>query len=321
VIVDVTAVLAPVARWVGYLGAFLVLGGMVFRVAVLRGWTRSHPADSPVVERLAERAARLGLFGGMLLLLGAGGRLWTQLHGFVDPGEPITRELAGLVIRETPWGRGWIAQLGAAVLALGGYLAALAAPRAGWIAAGIGATLVAAVAPMTGHAMTQVAGGSGRLLDALHLLAGSAWLGTLLVTLVAGLMPLARLEDAQRGELSARLMRAFSPVALIGAVVAVVAGSILSWRYLGGTLAERLAGLTGSPWGQVLLVKSGILLLVAGVGGWNWRVLLPRLGSAAAAQSLQRSARVEVLLGLVLLAATAILVALPMPAEALGPME
>ena len=89
----------------------------------------------------------------------------------------------------------------------------------------------------------------------------------------------------------------------------------MSWRYLGASLADRLAALLGTPWGWALLAKLGLLGLVSAFGAWNWRVLLPRLGTAEAARSLQRSARVEILLGLLLLVATAILVALPMPAE------
>ncbi len=313
-----TDILYALARWLGYAGAFLAIGAMVFHLAVLRSWLRQHPADAPVATLLSARAAGLGLLGGMLLMTAAGIRLWFQLQSLVAPGEAVTMELVRLILGETPWGRGWMAQLGAGMVTLGGYLAALAMPRLGWIGAGIGATLVAVTAPMTGHAVTETAGSAGRLLDALHLLGGSAWLGTLTVTLAAGLVPLARLDEAARGPLAARLIRAFSPVALIGATLAIVAGSLMSWRYLGATLGARFEALFGTPWGLALVIKLGILALVAGLGAWNWRVLLPKLGSASAAQRLQRSARAEILLGVLLLVVTAVLVALPMPAEAGG---
>ncbi len=304
------------ARWVGYLGAFLAVGAIVYRVAVLRGWLRAWPDDAPIIEVLAARAARLGLLGGTLLLISAGFRLWFQVRTFAGPDEPVTAELTRLIVAETPWGRGWLAQLGAAVVAMGGFLGAITWPRLGWIGAGIGATLAVAAAPMTGHAVTEAAGPTGMLLGALHLLAGAAWLGTLMVVLAAGLGPLSRLAPDQRGPLAARLIRAFSPVALVGAGVTVAAGGILSWRYLGHSLAERFGALTGTPWGVALLVKLAVLVAVAAVGAWNWRVVLPGLGSAAGAGRLQRSARAEILLGLILLAVTAVLVALPMPAEA-----
>lgn len=265
---------------------------------------------------LATRAAHLGVAGGLLLLLSLGPRLWFQAAAFLEPGEVVDGELLRLILGETAWGRGWTAQLGAAVVALGGVLLVAVAPRWGWIAAGIGATLVALAAPLTGHAVTDAAGRTGPLFDALHLLGGSAWLGTLAVTALVGLAALARLPADQHGRFAARLITAFSPVALVGATVAVLAGAILGWRYLGGTLGERLAALPGTPWGRALLAKTGALVLAAGLGAWNWRVLLPQLGSAEAAGRLRRSARLELAIGLILLLITAVLVALPMPALA-----
>lgn len=305
-------------RWAGYLGAFLTIGACVFRFAVLRSWSRAHPTDQPVLDILAVRAARLGLLGGIVLLLAIGPRLWLQASGFIEPGEAVDRELLALILTDTEWGRGWLAQLGAAVVVLGGFLLTLAAPRWGWIAAGIGATLVALAAPLTGHAVTEAAGSTGVLFVALHVLGGSAWLGTLSIMLLAGLGALSRLPADQHGTLAARLVTAFSPVALVGASLAVVAGSVMSWRYLGGTLGERFGALTGTSWGQALLLKNVTLLAVAGLGAWNWRVLLPNLGTADAAGRLRRSARYEVMLGVVLLLITAFLVALPMPALASG---
>ena len=264
------------------------------------------------------RAARLGLFGGIVLLLAIGPRLWLQASSFIEAGEAVDRELLALILTETDWGRGWTAQLGAAVLALGGFLLAVTVPRWGWIGAGIGATLVALAAPLTGHAVTDAAGSTGVLFDALHVLGGSAWLGTLAVMLLAGLGTLSRLPAEQHGALAARLVTAFSPVALVGAGLAVLAGSVLSWRYLGGTMGERFGALIGTPWGQALLLKNLTLLAVAALGAWNWRVLLPRLGSVEAAGRLRRSARLEITLGVILLLITAFLVALPMPALASG---
>lgn len=312
---DPAAVSYALARWAGYLGALLVIGSVVFRLGVLRSWLRAHPDDAPVATLLASRAAPLGLLGGALLLASAALRLWFQLRTFVEPGEPVTAEIMALMVNETPWGRGWIAQLGAAIAATGGFLVAILRPRIGWIAAGIAATVVAASAPMTGHAVTEVAGRTGLLFNGLHVLGGGAWLGTLAVVLAAGLGPLARLGPDQRGLLTARLIHAFSPVALVGAALTVSAGAVLSWRYLGTTMGERLGALTGTAWGWALLAKLGALAVVAALGAWNWRVVRPALGSGPAADRIQRSARAEIIFGLILLAVTAMLVALPMPAE------
>jgi hypothetical protein len=39
--------------------------------------------------------------------------------------------------------------------------------------------------------------------------------------------------------------------------------------------ADRLGALTGTTWGVALLIKVGVLAAVAGMGAWNWRVVLP----------------------------------------------
>jgi hypothetical protein len=49
------------------------------------------------------------------------------------------------------------------------------------------------------------------------------------------------------------------------------------------------------------------------LGGWNWKSLSPQLGSHAATQMLRWSASLELLFTVLLLAATAVLVALAAP--------
>ncbi|HEU5050718.1 MAG TPA: CopD family protein, partial [Gemmatimonadales bacterium] len=72
--------------------------------------------------------------------------------------------------------------------------------------------------------------------------------------------------------------------------------------------------LFATGYGRVLLVKIGLLAGVAALGAWNWRRVRPALGSAPGAGRLRMSATAELVLGTLLLGATAILVALPAPA-------
>ena len=106
----------------------------------------------------------------------------------------------------------------------------------------------------------------------------------------------------------ARLIAAFSPVALIGAGLAVSAGLTLAWGYVGDP-----GSLTGTDYGRTLMLKSVVLLLTMTLGGWNWRRVTPRLGTAEGTTLLTRSVTLELVLGLLLIAATAVLVALPAP--------
>ena len=85
-------------------------------------------------------------------------------------------------------------------------------------------------------------------------------------------------------------------------------GTVLSVSYVGSWPA-----LWQTTYGWALMIKIGLLGMTALLGAWNWRKLRPRLGTPGSAGRLFRSARLELLVGALLLAATAILVALPAP--------
>jgi putative copper export protein len=106
----------------------------------------------------------------------------------------------------------------------------------------------------------------------------------------------------------ARMVRAFSPLALTGAALAIGTGGLLGVAYVGS-----LPGLWGSSYGRVLLLKILLLLVTMAFGAWNWRKLSPGLGTPGATAALTRSAAIELIVALLLLSVTAVLVALPAP--------
>jgi len=309
------ALLGAATRWAGFLGALLVMGAVVFRFSLLPGFRRSGGGDLPGAP---ERAATVGLGAALLLALAAPIRLYAQALGFVEPGEPITGELLSTILRETAWGRGWVLQVLAAGLAVTGFFAARAMPRPGWVMSAAATTAVVLAAPLTGHATASERAGSwGYPLDVAHLLGAGAWLGTLALVVAAGI-PAAgggsgrdEAGESGRGLAIARLVRAFSPIALTGAGTAVAAGVALAFRYLEGSLAA----LWTTEYGRVLLLKLGLLALVVGMGAVNWRIVTPRLDHPGGAARIRTSSVLELLLGTVLLAVTAVLVSTGMPGE------
>jgi putative copper export protein len=60
-------------------------------------------------------------------------------------------------------------------------------------------------------------------------------------------------------------------------------------------------------------VKLGLLGFTMALGAWNWRRVTPRLGTESGTSELTRSAALELFIGALLIAATAVLVALPAP--------
>ena len=140
--------------------------------------------------------------------------------------------------------------------------------------------------------------------DVMHVTAGAVWLG--------GLVGLALTLRALAGRevLAAQTLARFSTIAAFALVVVAAAGSFLAWRILGSW-----AGFVETTYGWLLLVKIGIALAVAAIGGWNrWRTL-PAVQAAAgfgdrerAAAAVTRTVRVEAVLLVVLLGVTGFLV-------------
>jgi copper transport protein len=146
-------------------------------------------------------------------------------------------------------------------------------------------------------------------LDALHILAAGGWIGSLLVLMVAGLPAIVMsLPPESRGTAVRTLFSTFSPMALACGGIVLLTGAIGAWFELGA-----LKPLFASTYGRILLVKLGILLLVAGVGAYNWRATLPGLGSEQATSGLRRTAGAELALAAVVLLVTAVLTATTPP--------
>jgi putative copper export protein len=297
---DGSTVLYAAARWLCYLAAFFVVGVVVFRLAVLPRAAGTDRAARAALDRRAvgtALVAALILFGTHLL------RLYSQARSLIDPEERVTLSLAADILG-TKWGHGWIAQAVAALVAAAGAALARRTRAGNWIL-GLGALGIILAAPRTGHAVAlPQAGKLGYPLDLLHFGFGAAWLGTLGVMLQIGLTGPLRDRITPR-----RLVTAFSPVALVSGVAAIGLGLLIAWRYLGG-----LSPFFHSLYGRTVLIKLVTLGGVAALGAYNWKVVQPRLRRDERAL-VERSAGLEVVVGIVLIAITAVLVSLPLPGE------
>ncbi|HEX5831022.1 MAG TPA: CopD family protein [Gemmatimonadaceae bacterium] len=289
-------------RWVSLLALVVLAGAAAFALLVL---PRAAITDT-VRARAAARARGLALLAAALLLAAADGRLLAQALAL--QGGSIDAARTGAMLAGTTWGQAWLLQVTGVVVVLLALL--LVARRSGWHMAAIGIVAAALGSALSGHAAA-----AGRVAplavgaDALHALGAGGWLGTLLVLLVAGI-PAARAEHDE-GKALAALVRAFSPVALGCAAVVGASGLIAATLHLGG-----ISELWTSAYGRTLLVKLLCLGVVLAAGALNWRRVRPALGQGPhAAARLRRSATVELVAGAAVLAVTAVLVALPPPAE------
>ncbi|MCX4846641.1 copper resistance CopC/CopD family protein [Streptomyces sp. NBC_00893] len=133
------------------------------------------------------------------------------------------------------------------------------------IAAGIAGTWALAE-----HASTGIQPGIAMPVDVLHLLAVAAWLGGLTALLVA----LYRTPD-----IDATAVRRFSGIAFGSVVVLAATGIYQSWRQVG-----TWSALTGTGYGQLLLVKVGLVAVLIGIAWFSrrWTARLIAGGGGAA---------------------------------------
>ncbi|GGW02450.1 hypothetical protein GCM10010230_35520 [Streptomyces narbonensis] len=135
---------------------------------------------------------------------------------------------------------------------------------------GLGGTVVAAgiagTWALAEHASTGIQPGIAMPVDILHLLAVAAWLGGLTVLLVA----LYRAPSVERSA-----VERFSKVAFGSVLVLAATGLYQSWRQVGSWSA-----LTDTRYGQLLLVKIGLLAVLLGIA-WISRRWTQRLADPA----------------------------------------
>ncbi|MFI9774392.1 copper resistance CopC/CopD family protein [Streptomyces sp. NPDC051956] len=146
------------------------------------------------------------------------------------------------------------------------------------VAAGLAATWA-----MAEHASTGIQAGLAMPVDVLHLLAVAAWLGGLATLLVA-------LYRAPSIEATA--VRRFSRVAFCAVSTLAATGLYQSWRQVGSWSA-----LTGTRYGQLLLLKIGLVAVLVGVAWisrkWTGRLSEDLAPEAAATSLIEERTRSE----------------------------
>jgi putative copper export protein len=281
-------------EYVGFLSSFGMLGAIGFRYGVARAADAGRgrtPLDETSANALAS-AAGIGLLGVVLGVV-------SFLEGLAKHAEAKHQMLADAL---TAGGAPSIVQ---GVL-LAGLLVAFAFAwrhvSIGWPLAGVGGTAFALRALASG----RLAG----MVNPLHVLGASLWIGTLFVLVVCGLGQMLRscAPADLRERAVAEMVHRFSTVGLASAALLGITGLITSWKHL-----NPFAALWSTPYGYALLAKLSVVAIVAGLGAWNWRRVGPSLGTDGGALTIRRTATIELLFAALVLLLTAILVSLPSP--------
>jgi copper transport protein len=230
---------------------------------------------------------------------------WGGVLRFTDVGQTMASTYgAALLVR-------CIAVLAVAPLTVG----RLASRRARSVAFAAALVVLVTIA-LAGHAGTGSEAWLAILAAVLHLSGMAVWLGGL-ATLVVIVLP--RLRRAKR--LPLRALRMWSTTAFIAVAVLIVSGEYQGWREV-----RPLPALWDTPYGVVLLIKLGLVLIALLTALVPQRILLrsrPGNGRPGLLSwgTLRRAVVIESVVTTAVVAATTVLVSLPPASATYGPPE
>lgn len=276
----------------GPLGRILYLAGLLSVPGILLVAWRIVPRDPRYLRELHAYAAAMAVLG----TVGAA-------FVYLDAAEPTGAFLGYLLnTRSGPLLLAAFAAMGAAGAVL---VLSVRAPRLGHA---ITALVLAAVAVLcsaaTSHAAALTSGATLAVaLDALHLAAAAVWVG--------GVVGLALWLPAKPALEAGHAVARFSPWALAGVAVLLLAGLAGSTRHLGAP-----SDLWSTFYGTMLLAKMLLVVLLVGLGAMNRFRVGPALRAGTMdAKPLRRAVAVEVLLMLLAVVATSLLTAAVPPTQ------
>jgi copper resistance protein D len=295
-------ILAWTANFGHIASAMLLFGASLFPI-----YTGVH-CWPPRWARFAPLALASILLSGIVL---AAGLTLIDLTG--DAASLVTASELGAFFFETAFGPVWLARLVFSIavfaVALGfaipSRLLEIRHRQRDAILLGLSAGLLASLAA-AGHARAALAGGSQRFAigsEAIHLLAGAAWIG--------GLPPLLlHLREASKNQRATATLPALWRFSVMGqwAVILLLAAGFATLASLIAAWNISISGLWRTDYSLALFVKLTLLAAMVVIAAVNRFILMPRLDRPEARVTLlQRMIFIECMLGVLIIAAAAVL--------------
>jgi putative copper export protein/methionine-rich copper-binding protein CopC len=293
---------SPEFRWAEYVALITLIGVVVFRLFILR--EAALPAD--VTADAADRARRLA---NAVLLLFAISTVWRlAAQSDLIPTAGSARFDAMLsVVRDTHWGHGWLAGgVGVVVTALGLLIASES--LVGWIVAGVGVVAICIGEAMTGHAAASRHVAFAISVDVAHVLSAGGWFGGLAAVAMCGLPATRKQAGAAPRATGHQLVRAYHNAAVQCVTLVIVTALCASWLRL-----TAFSDLWTTAYGSMLFRKIVFVIIALGFGLYHWRRVVRPQWDDDTRFRFQRSASGELVIGAVILAFTALLVATALP--------
>jgi copper transport protein len=296
-----------ITRWLTFLSSMAVTGGMLFLLVV---WlpTMSIAGNKEEIGLPWQRINTIALLILLLvslfwLLIQAG-----QAKGaiLVTPWSPAFRQ----VLFSTRFGALWLARVAVALCALW-LVQRKPSARISWSLFILGLLILLTIS-MGSHAAAEPDPLIPIIIDWIHLIAASVWVGGL-IHFVSALWTMRGAEIQNRIAVTAVLIPRFSVTALISVGVIVITGSYASILHIGS-----FSELISTAYGRTLLVKLAFFLPMVVLGAVNLLHTSPQMKNAAREVKLEspipqfrRLIRSEVIFAILVLLSVALLTTLP----------
>jgi copper transport protein len=260
-----------VSKWLLYLAAAALIGGLLFRLAVWDpaqraagvSWGDPSPPDVPITTSSLFMLLAVSLFS---LLLEAG-----QASG-VGIAVPWSSSLSTMLFT-TRSGAIWLTRL-LVMVAMVALVGKSPTTLRRWSSVGLGVIFLLTIS-LGSHAASD----SQPLLpvsaDLLHLTAACAWLGGLM-SFVSGMWRARQSEAGARTRLTSELIPRFSSLALTSVGCLTLSGLYSAFLRVG-----TLTALTQTLYGRILIAKCLIVLAMITLGAVNLLIITPAMRRAA----------------------------------------
>jgi copper resistance protein D len=306
------------ARAVHFAATIMAAGVVFFVVLIAEPALHKTANDARIAVEFRFRLASIAWSSIAFAVLS--GAAWLVLTAASMSGQPAEQMYASgvvwIVLSQTVFGNDWLVRFVIACV-----LAAIFVPlfsarsaRSAWLNAAavvLAATFVGSLA-FAGHAI-GAQGLEGILhpaADIVHLLAASAWVGSLVplaLLLAIGGAHAAALAAARTATLR------FSTLGIVGVAAILISGIVNGWYLVGS-----IAAFTESEYGRLLLIKIALFAVMVTIACVNRLWLTPAMiantdlaAALTARRRLRRNAAIEAFLGAVIIAIVAVLGTLP----------
>jgi putative copper export protein/methionine-rich copper-binding protein CopC len=275
--------------WLVLLAATFLVGGIFWQTVLIEQAAKRNQELVATAQATASRfrwGAKLAL---NLFLVANLGYVFGQV--MLDAGrwdQGLSSTIWARLLLESPFGIFWLVRmlLGLSMLLL---LVLTSPPRVslqewrlrpvlGWVQLGLGVFLLLSLAASGHAAAAQGRAGLGAVAipgDWLHLLATSLWVGGLLFIAVALLPAIRKQASVRQAQVLVSLLPRFSLIAITGAIVAALSGSLNADVQL-----TSWSQFLDTSYGRTLIVKTLLFLLMVAISTYHVFRLRPALAQS-----------------------------------------